>query len=56
MPPTVRCCDQWQPCQVTSTHATVDAVAVDVAAVMTNVTEMMTVVRHAWQLVVTEQE
>jgi len=38
------------------TYATVDAVAVDVvAAVMTNVTEMMTVVWHAWQLVVTEQ-
>ena len=39
-----------------SYYATVDAVAVDVAAaVMTNVTEMMTVVWHAWQLVVTEQ-
>ena len=40
------------------THATVDAVAVGVvaAAVMTNVTEMMTVVRHAWQLVVTESD
>jgi len=34
----------------------VAAAAVDVAAVMTNATEMMSVVWHAWHLVATEQE